>query len=68
MNTIIYILSGILILLSLQLVIRTVIRKKSQPENIWGDPPKFPKKKHKSKKLTYPKTAPPTYLFRQQNQ
>ena len=66
MNNIIYILSGILILLSLQLVKNTIRNKNKKEENIWGDAPVFSHKKQKKMtKRKYPKTAPATYLFRQ---
>ena len=65
MNNIIYILSGILILLSLQLV-KNTIKNKKKKENIWGEPPTFSiKKQKKRKRQNHPNTIPPTYLFRQ---
>tara|TARA_B100000131_G_scaffold61705_1_gene57714 strand:- start:390 stop:593 length:204 start_codon:yes stop_codon:yes gene_type:complete len=65
MNDLIYILSGILIFLSLQLVIRTVKRRKKQPVNIWEEPiPSQNKNWEGEISIIQPKVAPPPHLFR----
>jgi len=63
MNNIIYILSGILVLLSLQLIIRTVKRQKKEPVNIWETPIPQQNKNWHGKATTL--QAPPSYMFRQ---
>ena len=67
MNNIIYILSGILILLSLQLIIRTVKKQKKKPVNIWEDPiPPQNENWQGTLSTIQPKVAPPSHMFRQQ--
>ena len=65
MNNIIYILSGILVLLSLQLMIRTVKRQKKQPVNIWETAIPQQNKNWQRATTLQPQVAPPPYMFRQ---
>lgn len=66
MNNFIYILSIILIILSLHLLIRTLKRQKKKPINIWEDPiPPQNQNWQGNIPSLQPKVAPPPHLFRQ---
>ncbi|MBK00411.1 MAG: hypothetical protein CMB48_05605 [Euryarchaeota archaeon] len=66
MNDLIYILSGIFIFLSFQLVIKTVKRHKKQPVNIWEEPIPPQNQNWQGKIPTIqPQVAPPPHMFRQ---
>ncbi|MBK30232.1 MAG: hypothetical protein CMB49_05945 [Euryarchaeota archaeon] len=68
MNNVIYVLSGILIVLSLQLVIRTLRKRKYRSENIWhvpSLPSKSRRSKRKARMPAQPQVPPPAYMFRQ---
>ena len=66
MNIVIYVLSGILMVLLTQLAVRSLRRKKRRSENIWHIPVRPSKKTSKRiKMVAQPQVPPPAYMFRQ---
>ncbi|RAH14046.1 MAG: hypothetical protein CMB56_006350 [Methanobacteriota archaeon] len=68
MNNLIYVLSLVLILLSLHLTIRTLKRQKKKPVNIWDTSIPIQNQNWQGTISTIqPKAAPPPHMFIKEN-